>query len=171
MDHRRKVDRFSEVTYWESNPNPWDIHGSNNRPSGWNAAHERIQYQWIATAPKNQASWLHDGAVRGDVRDNARQPPMHCVPYGHEGQEIDTVLRSYVDIRNPDEGRASFSTRLNYGGPKGQSITTRSAAETFFARPRERLDGKSEAANLFRPYWQARLATQRWGAEPLEVAP
>jgi len=33
-----------------------------------------------------------------------------------------------------------------------------SAAQTYFARPEPRADGQAELANLFHPYWQARLA-------------
>jgi len=39
-----------------------------------------------------------------------------------------------------------------------QGITVMSAAQTYFARPKERADGRSELASLFHPYWQARLA-------------
>lgn len=38
----------------------------------------------------------------------------------------------------------------------GDAVTVTSAAETFFARPHARKDGRDELATLFRPYWQAR---------------
>lgn len=38
------------------------------------------------------------------------------------------------------------------------AVTVASAAETYFARPERRADGRDELATLFRPYWQARLS-------------
>ncbi len=38
------------------------------------------------------------------------------------------------------------------------AVTVTSAAETYFARPERRADGRDELATLFRPYWQARLS-------------
>jgi len=38
------------------------------------------------------------------------------------------------------------------------TVTVASAAQTYFARPEPRADGQAELANLFHPYWQARLA-------------
>lgn len=67
-------------------------------------------------------------------------------------------LRPYIDIRGPDAAPAAFSVTLTHPGPDGLPITTNSAAETFFARPVARPDGRREQANLFRPYWQARLS-------------
>jgi len=40
----------------------------------------------------------------------------------------------------------------------GEYVHAASAAETFFARPQPRADGRDEMAGLFHPYWQARLA-------------
>ncbi|MFT0548089.1 hypothetical protein ACMHYO_17380 [Allopusillimonas ginsengisoli] len=51
----------------------------------------------------------------------------------------------------------SFALTLRLPGPEGYVITTRAAAESFFARPHTRPDGAQEHANLFHPYWQARL--------------
>ncbi|WP_454694046.1 pilus assembly protein TadG-related protein [Achromobacter aegrifaciens] len=42
-------------------------------------------------------------------------------------------------------------------GPE-DAVTVTSAAETYFARPERRVDGRDELATLFRPYWQARLS-------------
>lgn len=42
-------------------------------------------------------------------------------------------------------------------GPE-DAVTVTSAAETYFARPERRADGRDELATLFRPYWQARLS-------------
>lgn len=74
-------------------------------------------------------------------------------------------LPSYLDI---GEGRQAlrFDVTLRHPGPQGLGLVTRSAAETFFARPTPRADGRLEEANLFHPYWQARLVAPRSGAQP-----
>lgn len=67
-------------------------------------------------------------------------------------------LQPYIDISRHSAPHAGFSAMLQRSGPEGLTVTTRSAAETFFQRPVSRSDGKTEAPNLFRPYWQARLS-------------
>jgi hypothetical protein len=68
-------------------------------------------------------------------------------------------LPDYFDINSQTGNKAlGFSVTLRHPGPKGLTISTRSAAETFFDRPQSRPDGQAEDANLFHPYWQARLA-------------
>lgn len=61
-------------------------------------------------------------------------------------------------IKTPDRPVFSLMTRLSHASAEGMAVSTESAAETFFERPVRRGDGKQEHANLFRPYWQARLA-------------
>src|SRR5690606_2151029 len=68
-------------------------------------------------------------------------------------------LPAYFDIANTGADNAlGFGVTLMHPGPQGLTISTHSAAETFFDRPQPRLDGRGEHANLFHPYWQARLA-------------
>lgn len=68
-------------------------------------------------------------------------------------------LPSYFDVAGHRRDAAlRFSVTLQHPGPQDLSISTQSAAETFFDRPQPRADGRSENSNLFHPYWQARLA-------------
>lgn len=68
-------------------------------------------------------------------------------------------LASYYDLAVVGtEGVAGFSTRLTRPGPDGTTVHARSAAQTYFARPDPRQDGRREGAHLFHPYWHARLA-------------
>lgn len=68
-------------------------------------------------------------------------------------------LPAYIDIsRQGNDATVLFGVTLRHPGPQGLTVTARSAAETFFDRPHSRADGKHEYANLFHPYWQARLA-------------
>lgn len=67
-------------------------------------------------------------------------------------------LQAFFDTRDPFADQVGFSASLTHPGPEGTSITTHSAAEAFFHRPQPRQDSRHEHANLFRPYWQARLS-------------
>ncbi|SHG73906.1 hypothetical protein [Pollutimonas bauzanensis] len=70
-------------------------------------------------------------------------------------------LPGYFDTAAGAGGHAlRLDVSLRHPGPQGLTVSTRSAAETFFDRPRARADGRAESANLFHPYWQARLAAQ-----------
>lgn len=65
----------------------------------------------------------------------------------------------YFDIAGHSRDTAlGFSLTLRHPGPQGLTVSTHSAAETFFDRLHARPDGQSEDNNLFHPYWQARLA-------------
>ena len=76
-------------------------------------------------------------------------------------------LPTYFDVaQSGDTGAFGFTVEFRHPGPEGVLLTSRSAAQTFFARPQPRADGFEEAANLFHPYWQARLVWS--GAEASE---
>ena len=69
-------------------------------------------------------------------------------------------LPGYYDVRQPGNMQPlRFSVRLKRPDASGQMIETRSAAETYFQRPKRRADGLMESRNLFNPYWQARVAS------------
>ena len=84
----------------------------------------------------------------------------HEVPESRAG----TPLRFAVAVRQDGAsvpttaGSSSVEVagRFDWRALQGGSLTVTSAAETFFARPQPRDDGKDELATLFRPYWQAR---------------
>ena len=68
-------------------------------------------------------------------------------------------LPAFYDTTPERAGSAlRLSLTLRHPGPEGLTVTTKSSAETFFARPQPRRDSNTERANLFHPYWQARLA-------------
>jgi len=68
-------------------------------------------------------------------------------------------LPTYFDVAQPGgSGVFGFTVEFRHPGPEGLRLTSRSAAQTFFARPQPRTDGYDESPNLFQPYWQARLA-------------
>ncbi len=67
-------------------------------------------------------------------------------------------LPAYVDTQDASPQAVGFVAILRRPGPQDLVITTRSAAEAFFDRPQARADARIETANVFRPYWQARLS-------------
>lgn len=79
-------------------------------------------------------------------------------------------LPSYIDLAvAPDTvPPLQFSLKLRHPGPEGLTITTHSAAASFFQRPEGRADQRRELPNLFNPYWQARLGpspSEPWVSE------
>lgn len=76
-------------------------------------------------------------------------------------------LPNYLDVApGVNNAPVRLAVTLRRPGRNGLIITSRSAADTFYARPVLRADHRHEHANLFRPYWQARLA-----AHPLQRLP
>lgn len=82
-------------------------------------------------------------------------------------------LPSLLDTRVASKPFVGFQLRLQRSGSGGLIYLATSAAESYFRRPVARADGLIESANLFRPYWQARLATVNDFAQGIvsEVAP
>jgi hypothetical protein len=54
-----------------------------------------------------------------------------------------------------------FASTLRHAVADQPVIATHSAAQSYFERPQARADGTPEAANVFNPYWQARLVRSR----------
>lgn len=68
-------------------------------------------------------------------------------------------LRAYVDVNHTQsKQKMSFVLHLYQEEVKGHRLHLQTRAETFFERPYLRQDGREEKANLWHPYWQARLA-------------
>jgi len=100
-------------------------------------------------------------AVAGAVRWPSRGLPDYAALAGQGGRTSPRVLTVTLRL-NPDQS-ATKRVRImpqfltDGGEPASQIITVASAAQTYFARPEARADAQLEAANLFHPYWQARL--------------
>ncbi|NYT44878.1 hypothetical protein H0A64_08570 [Alcaligenaceae bacterium] len=80
-------------------------------------------------------------------------------------------LPAYFDVASNAVAAVGFGLTLRHPGPQGLTVTTQSAAETFFSRPTKRDDHLHEAPNLFHPYWQSRLATHASQAIDAQVRP
>ncbi len=72
-------------------------------------------------------------------------------------------LPTLWDVPALAESSVGFALRLSRSGAQGLQYTSQAAAEAYFRRPSKRSDGRAEQANLFRPYWQARLSAEPKG--------
>ena len=69
-------------------------------------------------------------------------------------------LHTFHDLASAkDQHSTRFRVVLKRQSGHGPSVTSYAAAETYFRRPHERPDGRIELANLFHPYWQARMSS------------
>ncbi|CAM3738966.1 hypothetical protein [Bordetella tumulicola] len=97
--------------------------------------------------------------------------PSRGLPAYHEIDKsaVNHALRFAIQVRQSATSMSTTDAASNVAAPvgrytylglrAGQAITVGSAAETYFARPHSRVDGRHELASLFRPYWQARLSS------------
>ncbi|MBV6271673.1 hypothetical protein KVP09_01895 [Alcaligenaceae bacterium CGII-47] len=135
---------------------------------GWawvpGAAAQRIDGAYSDAVPENFAEqdfwrWVQEATQWNllDERDNpmANSYAMRSRPIWNAGG-----LAPYYDVAVVGtQGVAGFSVGLTRPGPEDTLVHAQSAAQTYFARPDQRLDGQYEGAHLFHPYWHARLAS------------
>lgn len=131
---------------------------------GWipTAAQQNIGDQYTDSPPDNFSAqdfwrWVQE-STNWNITDGSANPLANSKAVADRQRWYGGGLQNYFDIRNPAQNKTGFKTVLNLRGVQGLSYTTYSAAETFFDRPESRTDKKTELPNLFRPYWQARLA-------------
>lgn len=101
--------------------------------------------------------WVQE-ATDWDIFSGDANPLANSRAVATRPQWRSSGMPDYFDVAGgAAEPRLAFGVLLRRPGPEGIVITTRSAAETFFARPHDRADGDLERPNLFHPFWQARL--------------
>jgi hypothetical protein len=135
---------FSQEDFWRwaTRQTGWNIFGGSRNPLG---------EAWAGMAPVRLGGHgVPATATLASGRDSVR-----------------FVLR----IRQPQAQLPTTdgSSRIQAGGDRfqmptrtaGGEMAAMAAAETFYVRPAPRPDGRAERANLFQPYWQARLAPVR----------
>src|SRR5690625_3405396 len=102
--------------------------------------------------------WVKE-ATNWDLLSGAHNPLANSRATAARIRWPSAGLPRYLDIDTQKSPIFRFSVRLQHPGPERLTITTESAAESFYQRPHPRSDHKTEASNLFQPYWQARLAS------------
>jgi hypothetical protein len=136
-------------------------------PMGWgwisSAAHQIPDAPFVANPPDNFSAqdfwrWVQD-ATNWDILSTEANPLANSRAVANRKRWQGGGLPNYFDLGTARaNGTLSFAVHLRHPGPEGLTVTTHSAAETFFARPEPRADAFVEGSNLFHPYWQARLA-------------
>jgi hypothetical protein len=134
---------FSDQDFWrwvELSTN-WDLLNDISNPMANSYAMAAVQ------------RWPGQGlpAYRDIVSSRSGDPLRFAVAVQLAGSALKTTDAG-SEVRAP-LGRFGYAAL----GQEGQ-VTVTSAAETYFARPESRADGRDELATLFRPYWQARLS-------------
>lgn len=144
---------------------------------GWGwipaAATHQLADPYVENPPENFSSqdfwrWVRE-STRWDIHGGNANPLANSRAVSQRQRWSGAGLQAYFDIRNPGSSAVGFSATLErtYRDARnhtdGMRVHTRSAAETFFVRPEPRTDRRRESANLFRPYWQARLSSRLAG--------
>ena len=110
-----------------------------------------------------------------DVADPLNKKPENQTPEKNGGATPITIeverpikgMRLANEVLAPSSGEAAMDVRLDDAAP-GSKMRTLASAHAYFYRPKadgseftrkgwKRADRKTEMANLFNPYWQARL--------------
>lgn len=136
-------------------------------PMGWgwvpSAPGQNIGSEHVSDPPENFAAqdfwrWVKQ-ATDWDILTGDANPLASSKAVASRQRWRGGALPDYFDVGPDATGQSlRFTLELKHAGPEGLTITTRSAAETFFQRPEPRSDRRLEGSNLFHPYWQARLA-------------
>jgi len=140
-------------------------------------------YGWIPTARSQQAQgpyvedppddfsaqdfwrWVRE-ATNWDIIGGDANPLANSRAVAARLRWPSGGIPSHMDIAAGATLPMRFGVELRRAGPQGLRVAARAAAETFFQRPEPRADGLAEQANLFHPYWQARLAKDAAAAVP-----
>jgi len=178
---RRGATKLDSKGHWQAidtqafhaiRSNRWILCYFREYPMGWGVAdsadHSEINAPYIDNPPENFSSqdfwrWIQ-AATDWDIFTGKANPLANSYAMGQRPRWTGGGVASYFDLSSQRTGRdatAQFSVQLRRSGPEGLLFATQSAAETYFRRPTPRSDTRSEAPNLFHPYWSARLAAPR----------
>lgn len=97
-------------------------------------------------------------ATNWNIFDGNSNPLANSKAISRRQQWSGGGMVPYIDILNDQhQNTLEFKIILHQDHIQGHRLTTQSAAQTFFERPTKRRDENTETANLWHPYWQARL--------------
>ena len=129
----------------------------------WRWVHENTSWNLLMGRDNPMANSY---AVAGGARWSSRGLPSY---YGLDTRAADQPLRFAIQVRQKASALSTTDAasqltaplaRYAYAGLRAdEAVTVASAAETYFAAPPASPAHSLEFANLFRPYWQARLST------------
>lgn len=136
---------------------------------GWIAPRQSVLagVPYVEDPPENFADqdfwrWVRE-ATSWDISGGNANPLANSWAHSDRKEWPGGGLPVYQSFAHSEVRAAYFKVVLKRPGRKGIELTSRAAAEAFFRRPHPRSDGRRELANLFHPYWQARLSRQQNG--------
>lgn len=105
-------------------------------------------------------------ATKWNIFGGADNPLANSRAISERHRWLGGGLAPYVDVIDADrKSSLKFVLSVKQEEVQSHSLLLKAAAETFFVRPQIRSDGFIEKANLWHPYWQARLSNLP-GIEP-----
>ncbi len=123
---------------WASRQSDWNIFGGSSNP---------LAQGWANAAPVT----LGGRGLPGHVDLSRGRESLRFVLHVRQPQRALRTTDGAGQVR-------AGAQRLNMPTQAaGGNVGAMAAAETYYARPVPRPDGRNERANLFQPYWQARL--------------
>lgn len=135
-------------------------------PMGWGWIPPResslLDIEYVEDSPENFAEqdfwrWVQQ-STRWDIASSRGNPLANSWAYRDRQRWEGGGLPAFQDLSDARRSSsAHFIVTLQRKGSSGQWLHSRSAAETYFRRPRGRADGRRELPSTFHPYWQARL--------------
>ena len=135
-------------------------------PMGWawisgrfNTIPEGMEY--TESPPDNFSSqdfwrWVQS-ATQWDLLGGLQNPLANSRAIAQRVQWSGGGLVPYIDINQAGRDRLSFQLHLRGPEVGGHLMSVYASAESFFERFKARDDGMHEQANLWHPYWLARL--------------
>lgn len=127
-------------------------------------AGQAMDDDYVDDAPDNFSQqdfwrWVRE-ATRWSLLDGRSNPLANSYAMRDRREWASGGLAAYYDVAPEKRGDAvtGFVVQLQGLTAEGVPLRARSAAETYFARPHARADGRNEHPNAFHPYWHARLA-------------
>jgi len=123
-----------------------------SRQDFWRWVQEHTSWDLL---DKSRNSLADSHAVAGAARWPSRGLSTYAALDESDGRT--QQMRLVVTLRQNAASRVRIMPQL-FGEATAQTVSVTSAAQTYFVRPEARADGQTELANLFHPYWQARLA-------------
>lgn len=103
--------------------------------------------------------WVRQ-ATSWDISGGNANPLANSWAHAARQQWAGGGLPSFQDLAAGGAPEAHFNVSLERDGRRGLTFTSHSSAVAYFRRPQARADGRRELANVFHPYWQARLAAR-----------
>lgn len=135
-------------------------------PMGWGWVSGRFNaipdgFEYTENPPDNFANqdfwrWVKS-ATQWDLLGGLQNPLANSRAVVNRIQWGGGGLVPFIDINQSGRDKLNFQLFLKGPAIDGHVMTVSAAAESFFERYQERSDKKHEKANLWHPYWLARL--------------